>query len=297
MPTDLTPANFQISAGYNVDNFVAEACSVLNGYSNILAISADNELDLMHTEYHGAESYSVSAATDYIHLVSDEIRSHSPGIPVTTKLVGYPDYGGFREQCRDAFWPYVDFISFDTYANSLATYNTVTEWLRTWQNNNTTWSDNQTMWFGETNAGVYPSNAAHFTHDYIDAVTDDGVNVILLWCSYYPDSPTNGFFNLNGSPKASLNALSSELDRIQYPDGAPAAPTIPAAPDFDLSNWAAKLDTVVKVSIGGITVLLPIITVIYTGNWLYPPPFIINLLSAIYRLYFKLTRSNRYRLP
>lgn len=235
MPVDLATANFEIDTGYYVDDFVEEACNLLNTYDNILAISADNELDLMHTEYYGSENYTVGAATAYIHLVADEIKAHSPGVPVTTKLVGSPDYGGFREQCRNAFWPYVDFLSFDTYANTLTYYGQIAAYLRTWQDDNTTYPDTQNMWFSETNAGVYPSEALNYSHDYIDAVTDDGVNVVLLWTSYYPSSTTNGFFNSDGSPKASLISLATELGRIQYPAGdAPETPVV-VDPPTDMS--------------------------------------------------------------
>jgi hypothetical protein len=223
MPVDLTPSDFTISSGSKASDFIQRCCTLLNMYDNILAISADNEIDLKHTEYHGAENYDVTAAEDYIHFMTDEIRADSPGIPVTTKLVGQPD-SGFREKVRDSVYPYLDFMTFDSYTASLSAYNTLAKYLRNWQNTSTTFNDTQTIWYGETNAGTYPSNALNFTRDYVDYAHSSNITTILLWTSYYSKSQQNGFFTGSGyiaTPKSSLTTLGSVLDDLQYPEGEP----------------------------------------------------------------------------
>lgn len=220
LPLDLDPPNFYISSsqGYVADWF-ANCCAFLNNYSNVFAVSADNEIDLKHKNLYGTPDYTPEAARDYMTLITGVIRNFNwTNRPViTTKLVTLPVNDSFRSKVRNYFIPLCDILSFDTYPDTAAIETSTLSLLRNSLTANGYPSD-RAIWQGEFNAhqgGI----EYYFTPEFLFAAVQGRSVINYLFTSYYTSGDPRGFFNDDGSPKESIQAVALELPAIQGSEG------------------------------------------------------------------------------
>jgi hypothetical protein len=206
----LVPTNFDIGSS-DVNTFFYNCSTFLSGYDNIIGISADNEMDM----WYGGDSWTVSAADDYMDYITNIISSECIGIPLTTKVVTVYDAG--RKAYQDAFQPYVDMLTADTYYTSAsATQSGVAAFRARWPS-----YPNSGAWLGEFNAynaSTHLSDTSLFTNSYVDAAFAGGAKIIYLWDSYLPSGHTyrnSIFFDDDGNPVTQLENIATEMDTWQ----------------------------------------------------------------------------------
>lgn len=187
---------------------------IVSNYSNVVAITIDNELDykLSPPTYPYKQNYTAEAAGNYLKLRADIARQAN--VPIIHKLMGNKEWGD--QDVKLAALNATDFPAFDIYAWSPQEMGSVLNTLITWINNSgypkTGW------WCMEVNYGsgaeMYSEN---FDVGYIDAVFNQGATIALLFPSNYVTKESWQFFNNTGDPKPALVELAEYIDMLQAP--------------------------------------------------------------------------------
>lgn len=189
--------------------------SVVNKYSNVVSVVAENELD---TPLQGKvvdpdspdakpQTYTIEAAANYMDFLIGVLRTKS-NIPIVHKLgapLGGLDYQiPLKKVCLDR----TDNPVFDCYAPSVEQMNKNLDVLTSWLGQN---GYRSTGWWAleiGNDSSMYNSN---FTPDYIDAAFKHGASIVTLFEVYCGKYDQWSFFNADGTPKKQFVAVAGYI--------------------------------------------------------------------------------------
>lgn len=201
--------NREILPGRTYSQWFNDFWSVAGKYSNIVAISLENEID-------EDARFSSQQIQPYMEWLCDMVKT-STHLLVYSKLVPY--FGNGDENSRKiTILNITDIPCIDPYASSVTDMNSKcaawTKFLADNGKNDTSW------WIGETNKMDHEPpdwnvDTPNYTIDYLKAVLDSGAQLATLYVMNYPAKPTWAFFDIKGTPVPSLETMSDKFNDLQ----------------------------------------------------------------------------------
>lgn len=206
---NLTVPDFPISGGYGDDsmgNWTLRWVDVVKNYSNVVAISVENELDCPNPgQYYSGEQVFV-----YLDFLEGIVRSRT-NLPITSKqyFTTWSDLEVKRAILAEAEFP----TDTDYSINTTDHENRLDRWTTFLGENNRSVSG---WWTGEINifndSGIDTPN---FTVEYIEQAFNHGGSVVCLWTMNRYQQPGVGFFDANGDPTNALLNIAPQLPILQ----------------------------------------------------------------------------------
>ena len=197
-----------------LDTWLKRVLPIWATYTNVVAVNCDNELDYPLP----GMTYTATNVTAYMTYLTGLVKSYMPGCITTQNLIG----DNSEPAIKAAVLAAVDFPSFDTYHKDAATIeSTLSKYLPEAGITGNWWC--QEVGYNSDSPN-YINNMNLVTPDFVDAAFKSGASAALLWWSVDPSTDNNQYFDWNGNPKTSLQAITQDLPQLQSP--APVTPTV-----------------------------------------------------------------------
>lgn len=219
---DLSQPDFPIGGSDSLSQWTARWCAIMTNYPNVVAVAAENELDipLKLPAVPVPQSYTAANTAAYMRLLTSDIRSRL-AVPVVTKLVGEVNANWpWRPDIKEAVLPFSDFPCLDLYYPTVPELNrhldAVLDWLKA-RGHRT-----NGFWVGEANAGKGNApRSADFHSGYLESMFERGAALVCLWVANRVKEPSSAFFDADGNPREALVKLAGEIRRLQVPGEGP----------------------------------------------------------------------------
>jgi hypothetical protein len=233
--------SWNVNGGTDSWGAFLERCSnILAKYSNVVAVSADNELDdLLKAEdcpwdpNFTDQNYGPAEVTNYLNFFMGILRQLS--VPVIHKLEGTSlERLDIKAACLAA----TDFPAFDCYATNAKDMDTQLDNLVSWLSQagfpTTGW------WCMEFNAGWDPVKLGNLNVGLIESIFNHGATIAILFPSNWSIEPTWQLFDNDGKPVPKLVEIAQEIPRLQASLSAPpvvvATASLPIAPALSTAS-------------------------------------------------------------
>jgi hypothetical protein len=191
-------------------------------YPNVVAVAAENELDipLKPPAVPAPQAYTAERAAVYMRLLTSSVRAALP-VPVVTKLVGEVNASWpWRPDIKEAVLPFSDFPCIDLYYPSVQELDTHLDAMVAWLRDKGYPAAG--FWVAEANAGTGNApRSADFTPEYVEHMFARGATLVCLWVANRVRNPGWAFFDAAGAPVPSLARLAAALPRLQAPIAGP----------------------------------------------------------------------------
>jgi len=217
---NLTEPDFRIGGADSLTGWVARWCAVMAAYPNVVAVAAENELDIPVKP----QAYTAAGVTAYMTLLTTSIRAALP-VPVVSKLVGEVNATWpWRPEIKEAVLPFSDVPALDVYYPTVPELNSHLDAVAAWLQEKGYGADG--LWITEANAGTGNGpKSADFSTAYLQSMFDHGAALVCLWVANRVKAPAMAFFDAGGNPGASLAQIARDLPKLQTP--LPEAPVVP----------------------------------------------------------------------
>ncbi len=178
--------------------------NAVKAFSNVVAISLNNELDLL-----GAYTYTLALATDYQALCVSTASALTT-IPLLTKFtqIGLSSFGA---TVANALLTYSKIPCINLYYPTVADATALSKEAKNWYNYKTNCANH---WVTETNYAVaFVYNATLLTVAMVDALFANNATAVFLYT--VQDTSAAMFFDANGTKIANMDTLMANVDTWQ----------------------------------------------------------------------------------
>lgn len=217
---NLTEPDFRIGGADSLRQWVTRWCAVMAAYPNVVAVAAENELDIPVKP----QAYTAADVTAYMQLLTTSIRT-ALHVPVVSKLVGEVNATWpWRPDIKEAVLPFSDVPVLDVYYPTVPELNSHLDAVVTWLK--AKGYDANGMWITEANAGTGNApRSADFSTEYLQSMFNHGASLVCLWVANRVKDPAVAFFDADGNPGNSLSRIAPNLRKLQEP--LPEQPAVP----------------------------------------------------------------------
>ena len=198
------PVDFVMWQTDTVSQWAARLATIANGYSNVVAACADNELD---NKAGVGQKYTTQQATEYLTLLTNVLRQNMDAVVTTTFMANNIEPG-----IKQAGLKLVDVPSLNNYFESPEIMKTNLNSLLPWMSIRGGW------WCMELGSWTKDGpNSDQVNAAYIDAAFDSGATIAMLFLTTDVPHPQYAYFNNDGTPKPFMVAIAGEVSRLQAP--------------------------------------------------------------------------------
>jgi len=215
---NLTQADFVIGGSDSLGQWATRWCAVMTNYPNVVAVAAENELDIPQKPpaVPARQDYTGAATAAYMKFLTSTIRSPWRG-PVVTKLCGEVNASWpWRPDIKEAVLPFSDTPCLDVYYPTVREMDAHLEAVLNWLKEKGFKTNG--VWIAEANAGTGNApRSADFSTAYVESMFDHGAAVVCLWVANRVKNPAWAFFDADGNPGKTLLRMAPDLKRLQAP--------------------------------------------------------------------------------
>jgi len=210
----LTNADFVIGGQDSLGQWARRWCAVMTNYPNVVAIAAENELDIPLKE--PAQKYTAGGVSAYMRFLTSIIRSELC-VPVVTKLVGEVNASWpWRPDIKEAVLPFSDVPCLDLYYPTVVELDAHLKAVLQWLDEKAAKTNG--LWIAEANAGTGNApRSADFGTAYVENMFSNGASVVCLWVANRVQNPEWAFFDAAGNPGPTLLRMAPDIGRLQAP--------------------------------------------------------------------------------
>jgi hypothetical protein len=221
---NLSKPNFSWNINGGTDSwgaFLERYSNILARYHNIVAVSADNELDYLLKADDCSwdpdfidQDYGPAQVTSYLNFLTGILRRIN--VPIIHKLMGNNLQ---RTDIKAACLAATDFPSFDCYARSVKDMDARLDNLVSWMGQ--AGFPTSGWWCMELNNGWPGANIGDLNSGYIESVFNHGATVAVLFPSNCNELDVS-FFDAKGNPVPKLAEIGKDIPQLQVAISQPA---------------------------------------------------------------------------